>query len=185
MQKLCPIEMQVPAHWVSYLVNCDASGLEPSDMDAIKAFCQKHGLPEHAASSEEYGIGRFEGVQASLETVTWLVPYVPFLIRRKWFADSRSWELFAVFPTIPALSSEWYPMQGYAENGDSFAVTTEYMNASRKIRGHDPAKVAAFESQVRQQWERDPDFLCKLYRYERIQPRHHEERRASWKGSRA
>lgn len=37
-------EYQLPAHWASYLVNGDASGLESEEIDEIEAFCLREGL---------------------------------------------------------------------------------------------------------------------------------------------
>lgn len=185
MDKLCKIEDNVPAHWVSYLINGDSSGLDESEVQNVKEYCQGANVPLHAVSSEEYGIGRFRGIQCDLETVTWLVPYVPFLIRRKYFSDSKSWELFAVFPTLAADSSSWYNMQAEAENGDSFSCSHDYLRTSSNVRGIDPARVAAFEARVRGDWEKDTDSPFSLIRYERIHSSFGDIRAASWRNGRA
>lgn len=112
-------------------------------------------------------------------------PRVPFIIRRKWYFESKSWELFAAFPTIAADSSSWYNWQAEAENGDWFSCSLEYWNASQSVRGIDPARVAAFEKRVRDHWENDSDFPCVLWRYERKAPWMDETRASEWRQSRA
>ena len=112
-------------------------------------------------------------------------PRLPFVIRRKYFADSKSWELFAVFPTLAADSSSYYNMQGEAENGDSFSCSHEYFRSSRHIRGIDPARVAEFESRIRRDWESDTDSPFSLIRYERVQHGWHWQREQGWRKGRA
>jgi hypothetical protein len=112
-------------------------------------------------------------------------PRLPFVIRRKYFSDSKTWELFAAFPTIAADSSSWYNWQAEAENGDSFSCSSEYWHGSRSVRGIDPARVAAFEARVRASWERDADSPFSLIRYDRLQASWQDQRKAEWNKGRA
>ena len=191
MDELCVETYVLPAHWASVLINGDGSGTTEEELKQIEAFCARVGVSRNAASvdddehfSRSHDALREMPLASSVATFTFLLPYVPFLIRRRYFADGKQWELFAVFPTIAADSSSYANMQGYAENGDFFSCSAEYLHSSRKIRGHDPQAVAAFEKEVRRVWELDESFPCRLYRYERIQPRHHDERRTGWKAGR-
>lgn len=112
-------------------------------------------------------------------------PRLPFVIRRKFHADLREWELFAVFPTVAALSSEWYAMEAEAENGDTFPCHADYWQSSRHVRGIDPARVARFEERLRGKWEGDSDFPCVLWRRERKAAWMDAKRRDDWTRGRA
>ena len=190
MEKLCKIECVAPSLWASYLINGDASGFDNAlELARCDAWIKRmgHGLP---VSCDDAGFCRSHDAIAEFpygadcQTYVFLVPYLPFLIRRKYFGDSKAWELFAYFPTIPADSSSWFNMQGEAENGDSFSVSAEYLSASRNVRGIDPARVAAFEARVRRDWENEADSPCVLFRYERNQSDFADIRAASWRKGR-
>ena len=118
------------------------------------------------------------------EEFTFRLPYVPFLIRKRYYQDSKQWELQAIFPTIPASSSNWYDMDAIAENGETFACTHAAWQATRNIRGFDVAAVASFEKRVRRIWEKDEDFPCRLIRYERKARWMDDERKRQWRKGR-
>ncbi len=185
--KNCIETYKLPSHWASFLINGDTSGTDEEELTAIKAFCRRAGVPDHAESCEPAGFSRFHDAMAEMplaadcEEFTFILPYVPFLIRKRYYADSKQWELQAIFPTIPASSSNWYDMEAIAENGDLFACTHEAYNATRNIRGFDVAAVADFEKRVRRIWEKDEDFPCRLMRYERNRSEWMRERKRQWR----
>ena len=189
--KNCIETYKLPSHWASFLINGDTSGTDEEELTAIKAFCRRNGLPLSAASCEPAGFSRFHDAMpemplaADCEEFTFILPYVPFLIRKRYYSDSKSWELQAIFPTIPASSSNYYDMEAIAENGDTFACTHEAYNATRNIRGFDVAAVADFEKRVRRIWEKDEDFPCRLMRYERNQSEFMRQREREWRKGRA
>ena len=43
----------LPAYWASYLINGDASGLEPGEQEQIDAWLAKEGLPSPVSCSDE------------------------------------------------------------------------------------------------------------------------------------
>lgn len=189
--KTCIETYKLPSHWAAFLINGDSSGTDEEELTAIKAFCRRNGLPVSAASCEPAGFSRFHDAMAEMslaadcEEFTFILPYVPFLIRKRYYGDSKSWELQAIFPTIPASSSNYYDMEAIAENGDTFACTHEAYNATRNIRGFDVAAVAGFEKRVRRIWEHDESFPCRLMRYERNQSEWMRERERQWRKGRA
>ena len=188
--KNCIETYKLPSHWAGYLINGDTSGTDEEELTAIKAFCRRAGVPDHAESCEPAGFcWKHDAmpecdIAADCEEFTFRLPYVPFLIRKRYYQDSKQWELQAIFPTIPASSSNWYDMEAIAENGDLFACTHAAYNATRNIRGFDVAAVASFEKRVRRIWEKDEDFPCRLMRYERIQPAHNRQRETEWRKGR-
>lgn len=188
--KNCIETYKLPSHWASFLINGDTSGTDEEELTDIKAFCRRNGLPLSAASYEPAGFcWKHDAMPecdlaGDCEEFTFILPYVPFLIRKRYYQDSKQWELQAVFPTFPASSSNWYDMEAIAENGDNFACTPEAYNATRNIRGFDVAAVADFEKRVRRIWEKDDDFPCRLMRYERIQPAHNRQRETEWRKGR-
>lgn len=109
---------------------------------------------------------------------------LPCLIRRFYHRDLKRWEVFAVFPTVPAESSNWHAMQAYSATGEHFACSPEYYHASRHCRAWRPDEVKAFEAQARQAWENDSDFPCVLDIRERLSPAMNERRRDQWKAGR-
>lgn len=44
MSKLVPFEAVAPSHWASYLINGDASGIEPEDVRQADAWIAREGL---------------------------------------------------------------------------------------------------------------------------------------------
>ena len=111
------------------LWNGDTSGTDEEELTAIKAFCRRAGVPDHAESCKPAGFCWKHDAMNEIplagdcEEFTFRLPYVPFLIRKRYYQDSKQWELQAIFPTIPASSSNWYDMEAIAENGDNFACT--------------------------------------------------------------
>ncbi len=51
--KLTLHEYTLPAHWASYLINGDASGIDEADQLAADAFLSKHNLPGPVSCSDE------------------------------------------------------------------------------------------------------------------------------------
>ena len=49
---LTPLILKLPAHWASYLINIDSSGLEQSEIDKIDSFLEKENLPTPCACEE-------------------------------------------------------------------------------------------------------------------------------------
>lgn len=189
MSKLIKADYVAPSQWASYLINGDDSGMESDDMERCTAWLKRlgHGMP---VTCEDEGFCRNhdawpESPYASdCQNYTFLIPELPFIIRRKYFADSKAWELFAVFPTIAGDSSNWYGMQATAENGDIFTCSHEYFAASRHVRGFEPARVAKFRVHNRESWEHDSDFPCVLREYQRNHASFADKRKAGWQRGR-
>lgn len=179
-----------PSHWASYFINGDSSSFEDdSEIAAADNFLKRLGYGTPVSCEDAGFMWRHDAhsefpLGADCQTYSFLVPYLPFIIRRHYFADLKQWELFAVFPTIAAGSANWYAMDAEAENGDLFSCNSDYWNASRHVRGFDPERVAAFERRVRRKWENDSEFPCILKRYERNQPAFADHRRNEWNKSR-
>jgi hypothetical protein len=49
-----PVTYTLPAYWASYLINGDASGLEPADKAAADAFLARENLPGPVDCGEQY-----------------------------------------------------------------------------------------------------------------------------------
>lgn len=108
-------------------------------------------------------------------------PKLPVLFRRKFYHDEKRWELFAVFPTLPAQSSSWYAMEAEAENGDTFACHGDYYNESRHCRDWESERVAAFKKNIIERWGNDSDCPFELVEYSRMTSKMRDERRDDWR----
>lgn len=181
-----------PNYWANYLINGDGHGLSPEDVAAADAWVRRQGMGM-PVSCRDAGYLRFHDAGIEAPGMAQCEEYVfhdtrprlPFIIRRRYFDDMKTWELFASFPTIAADSANWYNWQAEAENGDSFSCSLEYWNASKSVKGLPPARVAAFEKRIRETWENDPAFTCLLIRYERKGAFMDAARKASWQEMRA
>ncbi len=71
--KLKPFTFPAPAHWASYFINGDYSGLEPSERQAADRFLCNQGLPAPVSCADETYIGRFSGLQTELLEYTSLI----------------------------------------------------------------------------------------------------------------
>ena len=186
------VKATAPSAWASYLINGDASGIEDADIEAANAWIKRQGLGS-PVSCKDAGFMRnhnaFEEMPLSADCQEYIFhdtrPRLPFIIRRRFFKDLSKWELFAAFPTVAALSSEWFAFEAEADNGDSFACSEEYWNASKHVRGFNPERVAAFERRIRHAWENDSHFPCVLIRYERKARWMDDEREREWHKGRA
>ena len=69
--------IDMPAHWASYLINGDASGLDDAEQAACDAYTREH-VYAHAWSivgcSDESHFGRFAGLGTDLLTYELLRP---------------------------------------------------------------------------------------------------------------
>jgi hypothetical protein len=70
---LRPVKHDLPAYWASYLINGDASGLEPEEKKACDDYLTKRELPG-PVDCKPAGFGRFDGLGCELETYTFLLP---------------------------------------------------------------------------------------------------------------
>ena len=60
------ITYTLPTYWASYLINGDASGLEPGEQEQIDAFLAREGLDSPVDCSEEPSFSRFNDAGTGL-----------------------------------------------------------------------------------------------------------------------
>lgn len=63
---LIPVTATAPAYWAPYLVNGDASGLEPAELRAADAFSAWLGGPVASCSHESFFAWQNDGRRAAL-----------------------------------------------------------------------------------------------------------------------
>lgn len=75
---LTTVEYVLPAHWASYLISRDASGIDPADRQAADNFISNHGLlaPVSCSDESEFRHRNDSGIPLACDCLTYffLVP---------------------------------------------------------------------------------------------------------------
>jgi hypothetical protein len=74
MGKFTVHSVEAPAHWGPYLINRDASGYTPEEVEEIKAWETSIGLGEPVSAADTESMGRWNGQLCLLTTYDFLRP---------------------------------------------------------------------------------------------------------------
>lgn len=101
-----------------------------------------------------------------MSTISPALPVVPVVFRSLYDRDARKWFTVAAFPTIPANSGDWWPMEAFDFGTcEHCAIDPQWFSKGRPAT---PEEIARRLPELRDIWEDDPDFPCRLKPYQRV-----------------